>query len=232
MAKNKPQIGDLKNGMVYRFTKGFVVAHAVHTISFLTLLLTGLAIYVPSTSWIAVLFGGIQSARIIHRVMAVFYAIVAPLIMITKSDGQMKDWLKVAFTWKMEDILFMPKYIVTEFMGRHGDLPESDFINAGEKVNSLLTIFTLFGLTISGIIMWFPNVFPAWLVLVAYPLHDLSWMFMTCMLLVHMFLSLVHPKMRTALLGITKSWVPVEFAEGHYPKWFRRVTAGKKDVGA
>lgn len=223
-AAKQPQIGDVKNGMVYRFTKGFVAAHWIHTVTFLSLLLTGLAIYVPATSWIGALFGGIQNARIVHRAMAIPYALFAIIVLTTSSRKQTKDWLKVAFTWKKEDILFMPKYIVTEFMGRHGDLPESDFINAGEKVNSLLTIFTLFTLTISGFVMWFPETFPTWAVLLAYPLHDLSWLFMTSMLLVHMFLSLIHPKMKTALQGITKGWVPEDFAKGHYPKWYKRVT--------
>lgn len=226
MARAKePQIGTVKDGKVYRFTKAQVAAHWIHTVTFLLLLLTGLAIYVPATSWIGYLFGGIQIARIIHRVVALPYALFALLVLLVGGGKPTKEWLKVTFTWKGEDIAFMPKYIVTEFMGRHADdLPEADFINAGEKVNSLLTIITLFTLSVSGLIMWFPNIFPSWLVLIAYPVHDLSWMFMTCMLMVHMFLSLIHPKMRAALKGITTGWVDEEFAKSHYPKWYRRVT--------
>ncbi|MBO8125645.1 MAG: cytochrome b/b6 domain-containing protein [Firmicutes bacterium] len=224
MANKEPNIGIVKDGKVRRFTKAGIAAHWVHTVTFLTLLLTGLSIYVPATTWIGNLFGGIQNARIIHRVVAIPYALFALVLLLVGSRQQMKEWLKVAFTWKKEDFIFSAKYIVTEFMGRHGDLPEADFINSGEKVNSILTVGTLFTLTISGFVMWFPETFPKWAVRLAYPIHDLSWLFMTSMLLVHMYLSLIHPKMRTALKGMTTGWVDEEFAKSHYPKWYRRVT--------
>ncbi len=220
----EPTIGTLKDGKVYRFNKAFVVAHAIHTVTFLLLLLTGLAIFSPANRWIATLFGGMQSVRIIHRVVAIPYALGALIVLLVGGGKQAKEWLKITFTWGWSDITFMPKYVVTEFMGRHGNLPESDFINPGEKVNSLLSVLTWLGFTISGVILWFPDVFPKSIVLLAYPIHDLCMLFMTMMFLVHAFLSLIHPKMRTALQGIMTGWVDARFAEGHYAKWYRRVT--------
>lgn len=224
------KIGAQEGGKVYRFAPAERVAHWVHTICFFLLLLTGLAVFWPGGNAIASLFGGIQVARIVHRVVAFPYAIVALVVLFGWAPEQTKEWLRISWSWSKEDLVFVAGYM-PELMGRHNpNLPEADKFNAGEKFNSILTLVTGFGLVVTGIIMWFPNFFPKWLVRLAYPFHDLSWLGMSAMLVIHIYLSVIHPRMRAALEGMISGWVDKEFAQEHYPKWYRRVAtgAGKK----
>lgn len=223
-AKVEPKIGEIKNGKVFRFTTPERVSHWVHTVSYFMLLLTGLVIFIPGGGILGPLFGGANVSRILHRIFAVPYALLSLPILYFGAKKQAREWFRLMFTWTKEDVVFFLGYM-PELMGRHNpNLPESDKFNAGEKFNSLLTFLTGIGLTLSGIIMWFPAAFPKWLVRLAYPIHDLCWLGMTAMLVIHIFLSVFHPRMRAALEGMLNGWVDTGFAREHYPKWFRAVT--------
>lgn len=221
MAKTK--IGTVRDGKIYRFDPIEIAAHWIHTVSFFALLITGLVLFAPGgAGWLAKLVGGVVNTRLIHRVFAVPYALVSlPLLVIFSPRGA-KEWFGEMFHWDMDDVKLMMGYF-PEILGRHADLPDAPKFNAGEKFNSLLTFFTGLGLTVSGVIMWWPTYFPQWIVRLAYPVHDLAFLGMTSMLCVHIFLSVAHPKMRAALEGITTGWASAEFCKEHYGKWYRKV---------
>lgn len=221
MAKTK--IGTVRDGKIYRFDPVECAVHWIHTITFFALLLTGLVLFAPGgAGWFAKLVGGIVNTRLLHRVFAVPYALVSlPLLVILSPRGA-KEWFYEMFHWDMDDLRLLVGYF-PEVLGRHVDLPDAPKFNAGEKLNSLLTLGSGIGLTLSGIIMWWPTAFPQWLVRLAYPVHDLAFLGMCSYLTVHIFLSVAHPKMRAALEGITTGWADAKFAEDHYKKWYRKV---------
>lgn len=218
-----PKIGTVKNGKIYRFDPVEIAAHWIHTVCFFALLVTGLVLFSPGgAGWVASLFGGVVNTRVIHRVFAIPYALVSLPLLVLFSPRGAKEWFHEMFHWDKDDVKLMLGYF-PELLGRHADLPEAPKFNAGEKFNSLLTLFTGIGLTLSGIVMWWPKAFPVWLVRLAYPIHDLAFLGMLAMLAVHIFLSVAHPKMRAALEGMTTGWASAEFAKEHYGKWYRKV---------
>lgn len=219
MAQNKKKVPE---GNVLRFTGGERFSHWVHAISYFILLFTGLAVLSVTFRPAMDIVGGIDNARIIHRVVAVIFVVVVGLKFFIGDTKHHWHWIRSAFTWTKADVMHV-KAFATEFFGGKGNYPPQAKYNGGEKINSLFTIFGSIFITISGFIMWFPQYFPITLVRIAYPVHDLSMIFMTTALIGHLYLSLIHPESRVALKGMVKGYVPKGFAKSHHGAWYEEI---------
>lgn len=224
MAQNPKQARD---GKVLRFTIGERLSHWVHAISYFILLFTGLGVLSVAFRPALAVLGGIDSARIIHRIFAVVFVVIVGLMFVIGERKHHWSWLRSCFTWTKADVMHVKAFAV-EFFGGHGKYPPQAKYNGGEKINSLITIFGTIFITISGIIMWFPQYFPISLVQMAYPIHDLSMIFMTAALIGHMYLALLHPESRAALPGMVKGYVSEGFAKTHHGAWYEEIKQQEK----
>lgn len=207
---------------VLRFTKQERISHWVHAIAFFVLLFTGLGVLSTFFQPAMVVFGGIQVARVIHRVVAVVFVVVVGLMFFVGNPKYHWEWLKSVFSFKKEDlqhVMAFPK----EFFGGHGTYPPQDKYNGGEKINSFITIFGSIFITLSGIVLWFAPSFPPGLVRWAYPVHDLSMFMMLAAVIGHMYLGLFHPDSNPSITGMINGYVPTKFASSHHAKWYARV---------
>lgn len=207
---------------VLRFSPAERWAHWTLAVSFFLLLLTGLAVLSPTFAFLAVPFGGIQGARYVHRAAAVVFAVLPLAILVFGDRRALVRWLRDITTWGKEDVEFL-KGFPREFFGGHPVLPEQGRFNAGEKVNSLLTIGGGVALTVSGVVMWAPEYFPAALAQWSYPLHELAALGMAAVIIGHMYLGLLHPGSKEAINGMLGGTVSREFAKSHHAKWYREV---------
>ncbi|WP_434510626.1 formate dehydrogenase subunit gamma [Desulfitobacterium sp. AusDCA] len=210
---------------VLRFTLGERISHWVHAISFFLLLFTGVGILSLVFRPALAVVGGVEAARILHRINAVVFVVVVGAMFFIGDAKYHWEWLKLVFRFTKADwqhIRAFPK----EFFGGHGDYPAQDKFNGGEKINSLLTVFGSIFITLSGVIMWFASSFPPALVRWAYPVHDLSMFLMTAAVIGHMYLGLLHPDSRAALPGMLHGYVSSKFAKKHHEAWYERVKKG------
>lgn len=224
MAQNSKQVPE---GKVLRFTGGERFSHWVHAASFLILLFTGLAVLSVTFRPVMAIVGGIDNARMIHRVVAVIFVVVVGLKFFIGDTKHHWQWIRSVFTWTKADVMHVKAFAV-EFFGGHGNYPPQAKFNGGEKINSLFTIFGSIFIAISGFIMWFPQHFPIALVRIAYPVHDLSMIFMTTALIGHLYLALLHPESRVALQGMLKGYVPKGFAKSHHGAWYEEIQKQEK----
>lgn len=218
----KEDFGTPEPKEVLRFTKGERFSHWVHALSFFILLFTGLGILAVSFRPAMVVFGGIQVARLIHRIMAVVFVLVVGSMFFIGDSRYHWEWLKSIFRFQKSDwqhISAFPK----EFFGGHGNYPAQDKYNGGEKINSLITVFGSIFITLSGVVMWFAPAFPPALVRWAYPIHDLSMFMMTAAVIGHMYLGILHPGSRASLQGMLNGYVPSKFAKAHHAKWYEEI---------
>lgn len=209
-------------GKVLRFTQGERVSHWVNALTFFLLLFTGLGILSLSFRPALVVFGGVQVARLIHRIVAVVFVVVVGGMFFVGKPKYHWEWLKSIFYFTKADwqhVTAFPK----EFFGGHGSYPAQDKFNGGEKINSLITVFGSVFITLSGIVLWFASSLPPALVRWAYPVHDLSMFLMTAAVIGHMYLSLLHPDSRAALPGMLNGYVSSKFAKAHHAAWYERV---------
>lgn len=212
---------ELQKERIRRFGKVAIFAHWAHTVTFFILALTGMIIYFDFFDFLAPLFGGIQGARLVHRIMAVGF-IVFPIISLVANFRGFVQWMVDVTTWGKNEVGFLKKFPL-EFFGFHVEMPPQGRFNAGEKINSLLQVIGCTILALSGIVIWFKDYFPALLVRYALPLHDLAFILTFTAALGHMYMALGLPATNKAISGMINGYIDGEFARTHYPLWYKKV---------
>lgn len=214
-----------KKERVLRFSGSARFAHWGHTITFLVLLISGLALFSPSLGFLAAIFGGYVSAGVVHRIMAVFYTII-PLACLIANPKGFVEWWKDVFSFGADDIKFLMVFPL-EFFGFPVKIPPQSKFNGGEKMNSVITTTSCVLLAISGYIMWFKESFPIGLVQWSYPIHDICMILATTMVCMHAYLGSFHPGSGESFWGMWKGTVRADWAAHHHAKWYEKVTGGK-----
>lgn len=217
----------VNSNKVLRFTLGERVSHWVHAISFFLLLFTGLGILSLAFRPALGIIGGVDVARLLHRVVAVIFVVVVGAMFFIGNPKYHWDWLKSIFHFSKADLQHIAAF-PKEFFGGHGDYPAQDKYNGGEKINSLLMVFGTIFITLSGIVMWFAPSFPPALVRWAYPIHDLAMFIMAAAVIGHFYLGVLHPESRAALPGMLNGYVSAKFAKAHHAAWYERMKKGQE----
>lgn len=215
---------------VERFNFVSRLTHWGHTVTFLLCLFTGLVLFLDGVDWLAAIFGGYSGAGLIHRISAVFMTIFI-VIFVIFNFRVLINWIKDILRFGKNDIIFLMKFPL-EFLGFHVDIPPQTKFNGGEKGNSIVTSTMVILLVISGYIMWFPGVFPAWLVLIAYPTHDLAMIIATVMVCMHAYLGSFHPGSGESFWGMWKGTVREDWAKHHHATWYEETYGEKADTDA
>jgi formate dehydrogenase subunit gamma len=202
-------------------------SHWGHTVTFLLCLFTGLVLFLNGVDWLAAIFGGYAGAGLVHRIAAVGMTIVLVIGAVFGYKGVIA-WLKDLLRFGMNDIVFLMKFPL-EFMGFKVKIPPQTRFNGGEKGNSIVTPTCVIFLVLSGYIMWFPAVFPAGLVRIAYPIHDICMVLATCMVCMHAYLGSFHPGSGESFWGMWKGTVREDWAKHHHAIWYKETYGDKKE---
>jgi formate dehydrogenase subunit gamma len=208
--------------LVQKYTKPARVFHWVHTSAFLLLVITGILLYFPPAAFLA----QDSWSRLIHRIAAVVF-VLAPLIQLIANRQTALASIRAAFTWGKADLDWaqaMPRYY---FLADEKSMPPQPEMNTGQKM--WLTLLLIFGpiFAITGIIMWFFKAFVPqgvfqWMIFI----HDVSFILIILMFLVHVYLGVIHPLMRThggAMRSMLDGKVTKEYAQSHHGKWYEEL---------
>jgi formate dehydrogenase subunit gamma len=96
------------------------------------------------------------------------------------------------------------------------------FFNGGQKLQFWEIVIGGGVLLITGLFMWFPEIFGRLLVAISYVLHDISALIMLGGIVIHIYLSTVGQPgtFRAMTRGVvTRSW-----AWTHHPAWYKETT--------
>jgi formate dehydrogenase subunit gamma len=132
----------------YAFAERLV--HALAAISYVYLLLTGLAFWTPALFWIATALGGGFLTRAVHPWVGVAFAVIAlRMWMMWRRDMKTTDADR---QWRRA----MPQYV------RNEDhlVPPAGRFNFGQKQLFWLMVWGTFALLVSGVVLWFPDAVP------------------------------------------------------------------------
>lgn len=91
--------------------------------------------------------------------------------------------------------------------------------NGGQKVNLLVTLLLITGLSISGYVVWMKSMFSRSFVELNFIVHDFFAIISILLLTGHIIFTLYYSE---SLRGIIYGEVDVRWAKGHYPDWFLR----------
>ncbi|MEW6033321.1 MAG: formate dehydrogenase subunit gamma [Chloroflexota bacterium] len=216
-----------KTERVERYSVMARVFHWVHVTAFITLVVTGIFLYVP---WIGAVAQD-SWTRVIHRIGAVLFMGMPILFFLVRPRSAIET-IKEGLTWGKEDfgwVAAAPRYY---FLGDEAAMPPQGRVNSGQKLWFLLLMLTGPVFVITGILMWFfqdtlPSAVFQWSVFA----HDVSFIATVCFFFVHIYLSVLHPLMSGVFSSMTNGKVTKEFAQAHYAKWYEEKAKEEKPSG-
>jgi formate dehydrogenase subunit gamma len=195
----------------YGFAERLV--HAFAAISYVYLLLTGLAFWTPALFWLAIVLGGGFLSRMLHPWVGVAFAlVVARMFLMWRRDMRItpadRAWRKA----------------IGHYVRNEDDrVPPAGRFNYGQK--QLFWAMTLGGLLllVSGIVLWLPTLVPWSLHLVrdvAIVVHASAALVTIGAFIVHVYMGLaVVPG---GLQAIVQGTVGEDWARHHHPLWQHR----------
>jgi len=209
--------------VVERFKKRTIWFHWIHTTAFLVLLVTGAILFLPGLGVAAA--GGLT--RFIHRIAVVFF-VGAPIVYFIINPKMSFHFIKETLTWGKGDFQWFLKAPDYYFGGAEDKMPPQGHVNTGQKMWQMVVLVTGILFLISGGLMWFfkdtlsPGFFE-WSVIV----HDIAFIVALIMLLVHIYLGVIHPRMTESLRSMWDGKISKTYASSHYGKWYDEVANDK-----
>lgn len=196
----------MKRGYRKRFSRTERTLHWANAIGFFFLLLTGLALYLPSLSEV------VNRRQLVQEVH--FWAgcgwisVLVAIVVLGDRRGILRTARQID-QFDADDL---------RWLTGQKPAPQGRF-NAGQKINSLLTVAFAVLFLISGLLLWFGEQDTRYRFASTVILHD-GLMYASLVLLVgHLYLAVIHPTTRHSLHGITFGTVNEEWAARHYSKW-------------
>lgn len=204
----------LPNGRVLRYSFHERLIHWMAAISYIYLLLSGLAFWSPWMLWIAIVLGGTTVTRELHPWFGVLF-VVAVWLMYGMWGNQMRKtaadkgwWAAIRYYIRNED----------------EKMPPADRFNPGQKllfwgffVNGILLLLT-------GLILWLPQDI-AWnlraLRFISVFLHPVCALFTIALFMIHVYMGTAME--RGAFGSVIRGDVSRSWANHHHRSWYQQV---------
>ena len=207
-----------RSGFLLRFSSTERAVHWTYALCFLTLLSTGLIMYLPALS---VLVPSRLILRQLHLAAAFLIVTVPTLVGLFGNRQSIAVDAQAVDRWDEDDRAWLSD-------GLRGVPTEAGRFNAGQKANAAFTVGSLLLFVVTGVIMTlniFTRVLPDWIVSNASLIHDsLTWLALFAWL-GHVFLAGIYPPTRESLRGMVTGFVRSDWARHHHPRWWQEQMA-------
>ena len=157
-----------------------------------------------------------------HKWCAIALLTFPPVIFLSGETFEVLSNLKEPFLWSGDDIRWLALQPIAGF--RKKPLPPAGKLNAGQKVNALLSIFLLIAFTSTGIWLWArPGALAPWFI------HIALFFIWIPIFIGHFFLATMNPSTRHAFKGMTSGTVRRDWAEYHHPRWVHDIDTNSNE---
>jgi formate dehydrogenase subunit gamma len=207
----------MSEGRIVRYSFRERLMHGLAALSYVYLLLTGLALWTPALYWIAAALGGGYLTRVLHPWVGLVFSLgVVWMFAVWRRDMRVtrddRAWGRA-----------MRHYIRNE-----DDLvPPAGRFNFGQKQLFWLMVVAGVVLLVSGAVMWMVAYIPGELLVVralASIVHAIAALATIAGFIIHVYMGLaVVPG---GLHAIVRGDVPAEWARHHHPLWLAQGGAG------
>ncbi|HXX17826.1 MAG TPA: formate dehydrogenase subunit gamma [Candidatus Acidoferrum sp.] len=204
----------LPNGRVLRYSYAERLVHWLAGVSYVYLMLTGLAFWSPWLFWIAVVLGGTTVSRELHPWFGVAF-VVAVLLMYRMWSSQMKETPADKEWWA-----------AIEHYARNEDekMPDVDRFNPGQKLLFWGFFWSGVLLLLSGLILWLPQYIPwslRFLRYLAVIVHPVCALLTIGLFIVHVYMgSVIEPG---AFHSMIRGTVSRAWADRLHHTWFQQL---------
>lgn len=204
----------LPNGRILRYSFHERLVHWVAGISYVYLLLTGLAFWTPWLFWIAVVLGGGTVSRELHPWFGLAF-FIAICLMFGMWGRQMRETPSDKSWWAA-----VGHYIRNE----DEQVPSADRFNGGQKLLFWGFFYNGILLLLSGLILWFPQYIP-WNLHVVRPLalflHGVCFLLTVALFIIHVYMGTAMEQ--GAFGSIIRGDVSRAWANRHHHSWYQEV---------
>ena len=193
------------------------LVHAVAGLSYLYLLLTGLAFWTPALYWLAVVLGGGWLSRVLHPWVGLVFTLAVVWMWVEwRRDMRVTDDDR---QWRRS----MARYVRNE----DAQVPPAGRFNYGQKALFWLMFWGGLALLGSGLVLWFVAEIPwelRWLRFAAILVHSVAALLTVAGFIVHVYMGVaVVPG---GLHAILHGEVSEQWAREHHPLWLARLRSG------
>jgi formate dehydrogenase subunit gamma len=202
---------------IIRYTYAERLIHWLGGVTYVYLLLSGLALYSPYLYWLASVLGGGPAVRFWHPWIGIVFLVAIGLMhKVWRADMKISE---ADHRWTRE----IRHYVKNE----DEKMPPVDRFNAGQKQFYWVMLAGAILLVLSGLVMWAPEYLPArmnWLRQIAILVHEIAALITIGAFIVHVYMGvLVVPG---GLTAIVHGRVSPEWARTHHRLWFNRSAKG------
>jgi formate dehydrogenase subunit gamma len=197
-----------------RFGRTERAVHWVHATAFFVLLGSGLCLYLPS---LAQAVGRRPLLKDIHVWTAVGWGALLVVIFLAGDRRALRRTAREIDLFDANDRAWL----------RHRPGVPQGRLNAGQKLNAIITAVFALLFAITGFFLWYGERNTRFRLPNALLVHD--WLMYASFFLVvgHLYLAVIYPKTRHALSGITRGWVRADWALEHHRTWAEPLVAGR-----
>jgi formate dehydrogenase subunit gamma len=211
------EVGVLPDGRIVRYTYRERLMHWSAGVSYVYLLLSGLAFWSPWLFWLAAILGGPTIARELHPWIGLIFTL-AVLWMYGVWRDQMRTTPEDRAWWRA-----LRHYIRNE----DAALPPEGRYNGGQKALFWGFIWCAIVLLLSGLVLWFPHWIPwgmRWLRLAAVILHPIAALVTIALFMIHVYMGVFVE--RGALQSMVEGDVSPAWAKKHHRAWYEQIVRG------
>lgn len=186
------------------------LVHAAAGVTYVYLLLTGLAFWTPALYWMAIVLGGGYLSRLLHPWIGLVFSGVL-LVMWASWRREMKTTPEDR-EWRT--------HIVEYMTNQDEKVPPAARFNYGQKQFFWLMVIASVALVISGVVLWGITSVPgelAWVRYAAILVHSVSALVSVGLFIVHLYMGIaVVPG---GLSAIVRGEVTGDWARRHHSAW-------------
>ena len=214
----------LRGGRLLRYNFKERLVHWFAGLSYIYLLLTGLAFWSPWCFWIAVVLGGGSVSRMLHPWVGLVYAgsviymlgIWNPDMKITATD---RKWSKTIGGYvRNEEEEMLPGHAERAWQ----QWAPVDRFNLGQKYLFWTMFWGGIVLLLTGVVLWFPDRVPQPVRLVSIMLHPIAFLVTLGGFIIHVYMGAAV--VRGGFTSIIRGEVTENWARHHHRLWVERIT--------
>ena len=226
-----------KELQVQRFSRLNRLLHILMIISFVNLALTGMSLkfsYTPWAVFLSRMFGGFESAGVIHRFSALIMVSVFSIHIIDiirQKKKEKKSWMKIIFG--PDSMMFNKKDLhdlidsLKWFLGK-GERPQYGRWTYWEKFDYFAVFWGMIVIGSTGLTLWFPEFFtqfiPGWAINVATIIHsDEALLAVGFIFTIHFFNTHLRPEKFPMDIVIFSGRYPLEEFKMDRPEEYRQL---------
>jgi formate dehydrogenase subunit gamma len=194
--------------------------HWAHTISCLSLFVTGILLFVPAVAD-SLSVGAMQASRAVHRIAAIVFIAAPILAMVFSPKGASHFFGELFGQWDEDDKTFMKKFVKYLFSPKKTHMPKQHELKSGQRFADFFILLFAILIVVSGVLMWLAKYIDPGLVRWMYLVHDVSMIGLGVFLAGHIYLGagIFQPYRGTLRLMFGDGKVSEADAMYHWGHW-------------